>query len=272
VFLFHRTAFGKKLKLPAWTDGVRLSYKMQSELSLRDARELLMNAETMHATVHQRLKDAETEIAAGNKFCKLTLKQLGLTTLPKIPEGVYKLNIEQNELAKIEEGVLPESLRELYCEKNQLVSLPTLPPNLYTLHCNQNRLTQLPELPPKMYSLYCYLNQLTSLPRLDHLKDIMMIWCDNNKLTELPALSTDTPLWLWCCGNQLTSLPSFENVPNLKQIRCNTNKLTELPELPNSLMVLNCRNNHLTTLPSLPKTLVEILASGNLAQMPYMNK
>jgi len=245
---------------------------MQSELFLQDARELLMNAETMHATMHQRLKDAEREIAAGNTFCKLTLKQLGLTTLPKIPEGVYELNVEQNELTTIEEGVLPVSLRELYCEKNQLESLPTLPPNLYRLHCNQNRLTQLPELPPKMYSLFCYTNKLTSLPRLDHLKHIMMIWCGGNKLTEIPALNTDTPLWLWCGSNQLTSLPCFANVPNMKQIRCDENNLTELPELPNSLIVLNCRNNQLTALPSLPKTLVEILASGNLAHLPYMNK
>ena len=71
---------------------------MQTELSIQEARELLMKAETMHAIMYQRLKDAETKIAAGDKFCKLTLKQLGLTTLPKIPEGVYELNVEQNEL------------------------------------------------------------------------------------------------------------------------------------------------------------------------------
>jgi Leucine-rich repeat (LRR) protein len=246
--------------------------QMQSELSFREARELLMNAETMRTILQQRLLDAEREIAAGNTFCKLTLKQLGLTTLPKIPEGVYELHVEQNELTTIEEGVLPESLRELYCEKNQLVSLPTLPPNLYILHCNKNRLTQLPEIPPKMWNLVCYTNQLTSLPRLDHLTGLDALWCDNNKLTEIPALSNDRPLGLWCCGNQLTSLPSFANVPNMKQLRCENNKLTEIPPLPNSLIVLNCRNNQLTALPPLPKTLVEVLAYGNLAHLPYMNK
>lgn len=245
---------------------------MQSELSLRDARELLMKAEEMHAILHQRLNHAETQIAAGNKFYKLDLKNLGLTTLPPIPEGVYELNVEQNKLTTIKEGVLPFSLRELYCNDNELVSLPSLPPNLYTLNCSRNCLTQLPEIPHKMWSLICYTNQLTSLPRLDHLKGLDALWCDGNKLTEIPALSSDRPLALWCCGNQLTSLPSFADVPNMKQLRCENNKLTEIPELPKSLLVLNCRKNLLTALPPLPKTLVEILAYDNLAHLPHLNK
>ena len=153
-----------------------------------------MSAEAMHTILQQRLKDAEREIAAGNNFCKLTLKQLGLTTLPKIPEGVYELNIEKNKLTTIEDGVLPSSLRELYCNDNELVSLPSLPPNLYNLNCSRNRLTQLPEIPPKMWKLCCYTNQLTSLPRLDHLTGLDALWCDGNKLTEIPALSNDRPL------------------------------------------------------------------------------
>jgi hypothetical protein len=66
----------------------------------------------------------------------LDLDNLGLTVLPPIPNTV----------------------RILYCNDNQLTQLPELPGGLVHLYCNRNQLTRLPELPNSLQRLVCFNN------------------------------------------------------------------------------------------------------------------
>ena len=53
-----------------------------------------------------------------------------------------------------------KNLEELYCNNNQLTTLPTLPQNLKKVFCSNNQLTTLPTLPPNLAELYCYNNPI----------------------------------------------------------------------------------------------------------------
>jgi len=107
-----------------------------------------------------------------------------------------------------------------------------------TLYCNNNQLTSLPELPASLETLYCNNNQLTSLPELP--ASLEWLSCNNNQLTSLPELPASLE-WLSCNNNQLTSLPELP--ASLEWLYCYNNQLTSLPELPASLATLYCFNN-----------------------------
>ncbi|MEY4926145.1 MAG: leucine-rich repeat protein, partial [Bacteroidota bacterium] len=79
-----------------------------------------------------------------------------------------------------------DGLQRLYCNNNQLTSLPALPATLQYLYCYNNQLTSLPALPATLQRLYCNNNQLTSLPALP--AALQYLDCDTNQLTSLPAL------------------------------------------------------------------------------------
>jgi len=130
-------------------------------------------------------------------------------------------------------------LKELYCERNQLTSLPTLPESLKKINCVNNKLTSLPVLPKSLKDLYCDNNQLTSLPVLP--KSLKELYCDNNLLTSLPVLQE-----------------------SLEELYCDNNLIKLLPVLPKSLGLLSCYNNQLTSLPKLPKSLKQLDYENNL--------
>ncbi len=71
---------------------------------------------------------------------------------------------------------IPLNCERLFCDNNQLTSLPQLP-NCVILACHYNKLTSLPEL-PKCRDIYCYHNQLTYLPQLPC---CTAVWCFGNK-------------------------------------------------------------------------------------------
>jgi hypothetical protein len=54
----------------------------------------------------------------------------------------------------------------LYCDNNQLTTLPVLPPGIVSLYCRNNQLTTLPVLPDTLEYLEFSGNQLTTLPAL----------------------------------------------------------------------------------------------------------
>jgi hypothetical protein len=85
--------------------------------------------------------------------------------------------------------LLPPSLRELFCQGNQLTTLPPLPRALKNLSCQYNQLTRLPPLSPFLRVLHCENNLLTQLPLLPiSLKDL---YCKNNQLTCFPTMMVE---------------------------------------------------------------------------------
>lgn len=132
---------------------------------------------------------------------------------------------------------------KLYCQNNNLKTLPELPDTLEELICFGNKLVELPKLPPNLKTLYCNCNQLKELP-------------------ELP----DTLLYLKCSTNKLThiNLP-----PNLVTLKCmSNNKLVSLGDrLPESLHTLHMMFTKIHKLPNIPKCLFNLWCEGSGIQV-----
>ena len=221
------------------------------------------------ALAQERIEEARQKIASGNKWTELNLRNLGLTKLPPIPEGLYGLYVEDNRLTTIDE--LPTSLCVLNCSKNRLTSLQSTLPALTHFDCNYNCLTTLPPLPSTLVFLDCGSNRIESLPPMEHLLQLVEVYCGGNYLTELPPLASTKLQRIWCSTNRLEQLPPLKHLTALKQLRCGENRLREIPEVPETLHLLNCGDNLLKALPTLPKNMVELLTEGNLAYLGYIN-
>jgi len=143
-----------------------------------------------------------------------------------------KLDLSYRGLTALD-GIDLSGVTELYCDHNNLTSLPYLSdlPVLEKLYCDNNRLTSLPDLSdlPALEQLYCGYNQLTSLPPLPFsLKELV---CVNNQLTTLPQLPASLRV-LNCYNTHLTSLPDFSDLPNLEYLYCDGFLFQDLQDLP----------------------------------------
>ena len=79
----------------------------------------------------------------------------------------------------------------------------------------------------KVTRLNCGHNKLTELKSLDKLVNLKVLWCSNNKLTELDVSKLVNLKELYCYNNKLTKLDT-SNLVNLASLSCHSNKLTEL--------------------------------------------
>ncbi|HBA9710952.1 TPA: E3 ubiquitin--protein ligase, partial [Escherichia coli] len=148
---------------------------------------------------------ARLKLCIQNNECLLDLSELGLSSLPILPNNIIALNIRDN----------------------ALVSLPELPNVLTDLDVSSNNLTSLPELPPTLEVLNVGYNQLEHLPQLPN--SLKYLFAENNRLNTLPALSEEL-LFVHIYNNELTALPAFP--PSLELLRADDNYITELPWIP----------------------------------------
>ena len=93
---------------------------------------------------------------------KLDLSELGLTSLPPLPDKLKHLIAHGNRLTAL--PVLPSSLTILSAFNNRLMALPELPSKLDTLCVSDNALTALPVLPQSLESLSADNNLLQIFP------------------------------------------------------------------------------------------------------------
>jgi|GEM_PF-1011751 len=181
------------------------------------------------------LKTLPDNLPASLKDLSIDYNQL--TTLPKLPSGLTRLNCSNNQFTTIQN--LPASLEALFCNENKLTQLPTLPSNLTYLNCQYNLLTTLPTLPPTLITLIANNNKLTSLPSLP------------NKLQQVEV-----------GYNQLTKLPTLPE--QLYSLDCNNNLLECLPTLPSGMRSLNINNNKIACVPNKPSGIYIILSGVNV--------
>jgi Leucine-rich repeat (LRR) protein len=210
---------------------------------------------------------------------------LNLKNLKELPDlsRFYNLKVlycEHNQLTSIPVLNIPvlKNLQYLYCSDYQLclfkeiMSIPTdvqqyidsLPNDIEKIDLNGKYLKELPDLSRfyKLKVLICYNNQLTSIPVLNKLQKLD---CHNNQLTSIPVL--DNLQKLWCYNNQLTSIPVLNNLHHLD---CSNNQLTSIPVL-NNLQELYCHTNKLISI-SILDNLQKLYCSFNqLTSIPVLN-
>ena len=93
---------------------------------------------------------------------KLNLNNLGLTSLPPLPDKLKHLHANGNRLATLPE--LPSGLTKLDASHNQLTALPALPSKLEKLFVVANYLTTLSALPQSLQTIEADYNLLQTLP------------------------------------------------------------------------------------------------------------
>ena len=84
-------------------------------------------------------------LAKGNNTAILNLSELGLQSLPPLPEGLEKLMAHHNRLSAIPENQLPASLQAIDIHSNQITALPEALPvtNLRLLNAANNQIHSL---------------------------------------------------------------------------------------------------------------------------------
>jgi uncharacterized repeat protein (TIGR01451 family) len=201
-------------------------------------------------------------------------------------------NLNINNLTGIEHFV---NLQILWCDNNNLTTLPNLPPNLTHLKCWLNNLTSITALPSSLIQLECYYNpSLQALPGLP--ATLTTLDCHATGILSLPQLPASL-LHLICHDTQIFEFPqlpaslitfdcsynynlywgqtsivlpaslivfsctgsAIDFIPNLpptlEELYCGANGWGVLPELPSTLTRLSCINANLTNLPELPASL-----------------
>lgn len=196
-----------------------------------------------------------------------------------------------------------DALQQLYCNGNQLSSLPplpaglflfegrnnvlaslgNLPPNLQTLTADHNNLTALPALPNSLIKMNVSYNQIVGLPTLP--PNLQLLNCEHNSLPNLPALPASL-LWLYCGFNQLISFPPLPNLyqltfygnqipsaaipanlpANLRQFDGSLNPLTVFPDFSNcpNIEGINVGGTQIPSIPPLPTTVTDFRCNNNL--------
>ena len=179
--------------------------------------------------------------------------------LDSLDANVTTINIHNKQITHISAYILLRfhNLTTFICSSNKLTMLPILPESVRYLHCQYNELTSLPSvLPPNLYHLNCESNRLKHLPSIlpDTLRWLICSW---NNLSELPEELSAELTGLICSNNRLSKLPDcLSHVDNrVIKLDARNNQLTFLPIMPRGLAYLYVSNNRLTNIASLLHTM-----------------
>ena len=156
------------------------------------------------------------------------------------------------------------SLKELYCNDNELTSLNIS--NLVLLKkliCSENQLTSLDISNNTVLEyLWCENNQLDSLNVSENIL-LESFQCSENPLSSLDISKNTILKYLKCNYNNLSSL-DVSNNGLLDQLRCSENQMDSLDISKNIyLLDLRCNNNDLTSLDISKNSFLQYLDCSN---------
>lgn len=216
---------------------IRIEYPSMTE-ELTQWRDAGGDARENRAQAVERI---QSWIEGRNPLASLDLRNLGLMTMPPLPNTLRDLDISGNRLTVLDE--LPDSLLRLSANNNQLTAL-AVSPNLTYLGANRNQLSRLDFLSESPVSL-----------NLGH-----------NTFGALPARQSALR-YLDVSHNQLRNLPELPS--SLESLVVAVNPLTRLPALPRQLTSLDFSGCDLTEEPrGLPSTLHYYDSIGTLHNFP----
>ncbi len=229
--------------------------------------------EAFDAAAHKLCRDYFNNGLQGNFQLDEHLYQDGITGFT-IENGEVHLPKAQQKKANVRH--LPDNLRNGQCSAEDLLK------HLGYKYQNQDGklvlergqlnlsgmgIRQLPDLSMvECGHLNCDQNELTELPALP--QSLTSLSARANKIETLPEKLPPNLGSLDVSQNQLMWLPS-QLPQNLDELDCSENQMLELPELPENLRILNCSGNQIVSLPQLPENLDNLsCALNNLSTLP----
>lgn len=185
--------------------------------------------------------------ADGNLFLNLVELNLSynkLTNIPLIPPNLKKLNIERNELEKIE-NLLDSQLEYLNISGNDIQTLEGLPSTLKKLEIDKNSITilDISNLIQLEY-LNASSNDIVTINN-NFPESLIHIKLDHNQLESLPDINSNI-VTLEISDNQLKSLPKIKTFDYITKLNISFNeniKITNEEEIQLEKIKLNTSND-----------------------------
>ena len=191
--------------------------------------------------IHMNVKTLE-DVKINSWVRDLRIIDKGLESLKGCPEGIQKLDLQNNKLKNLE--FLPLSATHVRASSNQITTLLHLAnhKNIVSLGLSFNHLTDLIGFPPNCKNAVIYYNMITT-PK------------------GLPRDSKMDKLFL---GNNLITSDTLHHIPIVKNLDLICNRLTNLEGLKEGTEILHADSNRIVTLKGIPSTLTILRVSDNL--------
>jgi len=110
-----------------------------------------------------------------------------LTHIPNFPENAETINIYGNwKLGEIPS--FPDNTKYINIQNCTIRKIDKFPSKLINIDCSVNCLKYLPNLPSSLEYIYCNENKLLELPKLIHLSKLQLFDCSNNQIKYIPPL------------------------------------------------------------------------------------
>lgn len=122
------------------------------------------------------------------------------------------------------------NLEYLVCNNNQLSSLDLNSASLVGLNCDYNKIQRITSQKPlsNLTSLQCSSNQLLNLDGLlSNATQLVTLYCNNNKISNLSLSSLTNLEYLACANNQIGYYLELYST-QLKRIECQNNNIQEI--------------------------------------------
>lgn len=190
----------------------------------------------------------------------IALNSRGLKSLVNIPQTLVGLTIVDIKFDCLP-AILPECLRRLKLNNNDLVHIEAFPGGLTAINICSNRLELLPALPTSLVELFATYNSLTDDSIREFPPGLKTLSLYSNKLTKGPRLPDSMSL-LNLESNLITELAPLPR--NLHSLKLGYNKLETIPPIPDSVVVLHLSGNYLVEVPRIPNGLYELSLFNNV--------
>jgi Leucine-rich repeat (LRR) protein len=176
------------------------------------------------------------------------------------------INLNISDLTGIEDF---SSLRELYCQNNQLSNITLNNSNLEKLNCSFNQITNL-DLSnlTKLEDLHCYNNQIQSINVTSSLK---YLWCYYNGLSNIDLSSATSLQTLRCQYNNISSL-DLSNASSIRTLICRDNNISNI-DLTNNINLneIDISTNQISSLDLSYNTSLTTIICENINQLATLN-
>lgn len=185
---------------------------------------------------------------------ELVLKDIGLTTLPRLLKNlvhVKTVHLENNKLTEIDCSELPKCVEQLFLSNNNLkkIDLSNAPFTLKTVYVNNNKLTELITKDSSVEFLFANNNNLKEVDELG--KSLKVLQCQKNSITKFIDLGYIEQLS--CSYN---NIKTFTGVESLRSLNISNNPLEEIKNMSKRCSVIVLKSTKLKKSEKIDKNII----------------